>query len=356
MVPLSQAKRVVIKIGTGVLTSGIGQLDTSRIEALCQQVDMLKRKGIEVILVSSGAVGLGMGKLSLHKRPKELASLQACAAVGQSILINTWQKGFDPHELTVAQILLTREDLRSRHRHNAVFATIERLLAKGLVPIVNENDTVSAAEIKFGDNDTLSALVASVTNADLLFILSNIPGLIDMQGTGSVIPCVAAITPEIEAMAQGTSQTTSVGGMISKLSAAKIAQRAGCGVLIGSGHDSELFDKLLAGQEIGTYFEPSDLPVKSHKRWIAIQDHTHGSITIDSGAVTAILERGKSLLAAGITEYKDDFHAGDIVQICAPDGKILAHGMVSYDKERLANNAAELENNVVVHRDHLVLL
>lgn len=356
MVPLLQAKRVVIKVGTGVLTSGIGQLDTGRIEALCQQVDALKQRGIEVILVSSGAVGLGMGKLSLEKRPRDLASLQACAAVGQSILINTWQKGFDPHSLTVAQILLTREDLRARHRHNAVFATIERLLAKGVVPIVNENDTVSAAEIKFGDNDTLSALVASVANADLLFILSNIPGLIDMQGTGAVVPQIGAITPEIEAMAQGTKQTTSVGGMISKLSAAKIAQRAGCGVFIGSGQDSTLFEKLLAGNQTGTYFEPSGVPVKSHKRWIAIQDHTHGSITIDAGAQTAILEHGKSLLAAGITHCQEDFQAGDIVQICAADGKILAHGMVSYDRERLTNNAHQLENNVVVHRDHLVLL
>ena len=356
MVPLSQAKRVVIKLGTGVLTLGIGRLDTARIQALCQQVNTLKQRGIEVILVSSGAVGLGMGKLTLEQRPKDLASLQACAAVGQSILINTWQKGFDPHGLTVAQILLTREDLRARHRHNAVFATIERLLAKGVVPVVNENDTVSAAEIKFGDNDTLSALVASVVNADLLFILSNIPGLIDMQGTGAVVPRVAAITPEIQAMAQGTKQTTSVGGMISKLSAAKIAQRAGCGVFIGTGQDSELFDKLLAGRQVGTFFEPSDLPVKSHKRWIAIQDHTHGSITIDAGAQTAIQEHGKSLLAAGITHCEEDFHAGDIVQICAMNGKILAHGMVSYDKERLAKNAPELENNVVIHRDHLVLL
>lgn len=356
MVPLSQAKRVVIKVGTGVLTSGIGQLDTGRIEALCQQVKTLKDRGIEVILVSSGAVGLGMGKLSLKKRPKDLASLQACAAVGQSILINTWQKGFDPHNFTVAQILLTREDLRARHRHNAVFKTVERLLAKGVVPIVNENDTVSAAEIKFGDNDTLSALVASVANADLLFILSNIPGLIDMQGTGEVISRVSVITPQIEAMAQGTKHTTSVGGMISKLSATKIAQRAGCGVLIGSGQDPELFDKLLQGNPVGTYFEPSDLPIKSHKRWIAIQDHTHGSITIDAGAQAAILEHGKSLLFAGITDCCEDFHAGDIVQICAPDGKILAHGMVSYDKERIATNAPELENNVVVHRDHLVLL
>jgi glutamate 5-kinase len=331
-------------------------LDTSRIEAHCQQIDLLRRNGIEVILVSSGAVGLGMGKLSLHKRPKDLASLQACAAVGQSILINTWQKGFDPLGLTVAQILLTREDLRARHRHNAVFNTTERLLARGVIPIVNENDTVSAAEIKFGDNDTLSALVASVANSDLLFILSNIPGLIDMQGSGSVIPRIAAITPEIEAMAQGTKHTTSVGGMISKIAAAKIAIRAGCGVFIGSGQDPGLFEKIMAGEQVGTYFEPSDLPVKSHKRWIAIQDHTHGSITIDAGAQTAILEHGKSLLAAGITHCQDEFHAGDIVQICAPDGKILAHGMVSYDKERLADNTPDLEDNVVVHRDHLVLL
>lgn len=356
MVPLSQAKRIVIKLGTGVLTSGIGNLNTARIAALCEQVYTLRERGIDVILVSSGAVGLGMGKLKLEKRPKDLATLQACAAVGQSILINNWQHGFDPHGLTVAQILLTREDLRAKHRHNAVFNTIEHLLANGAVPIVNENDTVSAAEIKFGDNDTLSALVASVANADMLFILSNIPGLIDMQGSGKVVPVVEAITPEIEAMAQGTKHTTSVGGMISKLSAAKIAHRAGCGVVIGSGSDSELFNKLLRGESVGTYFTPSHLPVKSHKRWIAIQDHTHGSITVDAGAVEALVQRGKSLLAAGITHCKGEFESGDVVQICSPGGEAIAHGIVNYDLDRLKASPPELENNVVVHRDHLVLL
>ncbi len=356
MAPLSQAKRIVIKLGTGVLTSGIGNLDTARIATLCEQVHTLRQRGIEVILVSSGAVGLGMGKLALEKRPKDLATLQACAAVGQSILINNWQQGFDPHGLTVAQILLTREDLRARHRHNAVFNTIERLLANGVVPVVNENDTVSAAEIKFGDNDTLSALVASVTNADMLFILSNIPGLIDMQGTGEVVPIVKSITPEIEAMAQGTKHETSVGGMVSKLSAAKIAHRAGCGVIIGSGSDPELFNKLLNGESVGTYFVPSDVPIKSHKRWIAIQDDTHGSITIDAGAVAAIVERGKSLLVAGITDCEGDFESGDVVQICTPDGKAIAHGITCYDIDRIGSEAPALENNVVIHRDHLVLL
>ncbi|MFT5836713.1 MAG: glutamate 5-kinase [Candidatus Azotimanducaceae bacterium] len=353
---LQTAKRIVIKLGTGVLTSGIGNLNTDRITTLCGQVKTLRARGIEVILVSSGAVGLGMGKLALEKRPKDLATLQACAAVGQSILINNWQQGFDPHGLTVAQILLTREDLRSRRRHNAVCNTIDRLLANGTVPIVNENDTVSAAEIKFGDNDTLSALVASVTHADMLFILSNIPGLIDMQGTGEVVPIVESITLEIEAMAQGTQHTTSVGGMISKLSAAKIAHRAGCSVIIGSGSDAEFFNKLLNGETVGTYFVPSNVPVKSHKRWIAIQDDTHGSITIDAGAIAAIVECGKSLLAAGITGCEGNFESGDVVQICAPNGDAIAHGIVSYGVARLGADSPALEDNVVVHRDHLVLV
>ncbi len=353
MSPLSQAKRVVIKLGTGVLTSGIGELDTARIDALCQQVGTLRSRGIEVILVSSGAVGLGMGKLGLKKRPRDLASLQACAAVGQSILINTWQKGFDPQGLTVAQILLTREDLRAKHRHNAVFNTVERLLANGTVPIVNENDTVSASEIKFGDNDTLSALVASVTNAEMLIILSNIPGLIDMAGTGEVVATVEKITAEIEAMAQGTKQVTSVGGMVSKLSAAKIAHRAGCGVIIGSGQDDSLIERLLSGESVGTYFLPSELPVKSHKRWIAIQDHSFGDLTVDEGAAEAILHKGKSLLAAGITGSTGDFHAGDVVRICQADGTAIAQGIVAIDAAALASDPGP---HPIVHRDHLVLL
>lgn len=353
MTTLSKAKRVVIKLGTGVLTSGIGKLDTHRIEKLCTTVKMLKERGIEVILVSSAAVGLGMGKLGLQKRPKDLASLQACASVGQSILINTWQKGFDPHGLIVAQILLTREDLRAKHRHNAVFNTIERLLAQGTVPIVNENDTVSASEIKFGDNDTLSALVASVTNADLLFILSNIPGLIDIKGTGEVLERVEKITPEIEAMAQGTDTETSVGGMISKLSAAKIAHRAGCGVIIGSGKEDTLCERFLNGESVGTYFVPSPHPIKSSKRWLAIQDHTFGKVHIDKGATEAITQKGKSLLAAGIISAEGDFQAGDVVLIYDHTGHSIAQGIIDIDATQIAEY---YDSAPVIHRDHLVLL
>jgi glutamate 5-kinase len=353
LAPLLQVKRIVIKLGTGVLTSGIGQLDTARIEVLCAQVKKLRDHGYEVIIVSSGAVGLGMGKLKLERRPKDLATLQACASVGQSILINIWQKSFDPHGITVAQILLTREDLRAKHRHNAVFNTVGRLLAKGVVPIVNENDTVSAAEIKFGDNDTLSALVASVTNAELLMILSNIPGLIDMAGTGEVLKRVETITPEIEGMAQGTKAATSVGGMVSKLSAAKIALRAGCGVIIGSGRDDASIDRLLAGESVGTYFVPSAEPVKSYKRWIAIQDHTFGTIHVDEGASVALIEKGKSLLVAGVTKIEGDFHAGDLIQISDPNGAPIAQGIVDLDAAEILQYKGR---SPVVHRDSLVLL
>ena len=243
MSDFAQSKRVVLKLGTGVLTSGVGQLDTVRIATLCQQVGQLRAHGMEVVLVSSGSIGLGMGKLGLKARPDDLATLQACASIGQSILINTWQQGFDPLGLNVAQILLTREDLRTRHRHNAICNTLEQLLQRGIIPVVNENDTVSASEIQFGDNDTLSALVASVMHADRLCILSNIPGLMDLDKDAVVIPEVPVITPEIEALAKGTQQSTSVGGMVSKLSAAKIAQRAGCGrhsLGSGGGADARL--------------------------------------------------------------------------------------------------------------------
>ncbi len=352
MVPLENARRVVIKIGTGVLTSGIGNLDTDRITVLCRQVAALRQSGIEVVLVSSGSIGLGMGKLGLEARPEDLAQLQACAAVGQSILINTWQAGFDPHRLTVAQILLTREDLRSKHRHNAIFETVERLLASGVIPIVNENDTVSASEIKFGDNDTLSALVASVMCADLLFILSNIPGLIDKQGTGQVIPFVEKISPAIEAMAEGTEQTTSVGGMISKLSAAKIAQRAGCGVLIGSGQDATLFQNLLAGQETGTYFAPNSQPIQADKRWIAIQDKTSGILTVNEHGKRAIDQPGKNLLAADVSLSQGDFSAGDLVHIRNADGQLIAQGLCQV----AASEFPEEGSTVIIEGDFLVRL
>ena len=354
----AQSKRVVIKLGTGVLTSGIGQLDAERIATLCQQVGKLRAHRIEVVLVSSGSIGLGMGKLELESRPKDLATLQACASIGQSILINTWQTGFNPLGLNVAQILLTREDLRARHRHNAICNTIEQLLRRGIIPIVNENDTVSASEIQFGDNDTLSALVASVMHADHLCILSNIPGLMDLKNGNVVIHKVKTITPEIEALAQDTTQTTSVGGMVSKLSAAKIAQRAGCGVTIASGENNQLIDQLLAGESVGTYFPPSDKPVQSNKRWIAILDQAAGKLLLDEGATEAIQNGGKSLLAVGITQCEGDFEAGDLVSVHDSEGIEIAQGLSRIDHSYLQQliGKGKTSAEVVIHCDELVLL
>ncbi len=257
MIPLSSAKRIIIKLGTGILRTDEGLINDLCIEHLCKEIHQLKQKGIEVILVSSGAIGLGMSRLKINKRPTELKQLQACAAIGQSQLINLWQKKLDAYEITVGQILLTREDLDSSKRYTAVTNTIQQILESGAIPIVNENDTVSAEEIKFGDNDTLSALVAKATKSDLLLILSNIPGLMDTKNQNTIIHQVETINKDIESLATDTQKETSVGGMISKLSAAKIATEACCGVFIGSGNDTELFQKILKGESVGTYFKPA---------------------------------------------------------------------------------------------------
>ncbi|GAB5559917.1 MAG: glutamate 5-kinase [Synoicihabitans sp.] len=360
-------KRVIIKLGTGVLTSGIGQLDTDRIAAVCQQIATLRANGSEVIVVSSGAVGLGMGKLGLTKRPALLAQKQACAAVGQSLLVQTWQRGFEPHHTTVAQVLLTHEDVRTRSRHLAVKASFEAMLGYGTIPIVNENDTVSAAEIEFGDNDTLSAMLASLLHADYLAILSTAPGLIDRHGTGEIVPVVAKINAEIEAMAGGTDSATAVGGMISKISAARIATKAGCGVFIASGAEEEIIPRIFSGHNPGTFFVPSGLPLEARKRWLAYFQRPVGKIQINDKAVPAIRTQGGSLLAVGITGCTGLFNAGDIVDVCDPAGKIIARGKSAFNAEDVARiaglNTSELRELFpqrrrfeVVHRNNLVLL
>ena len=360
-------RRVVVKLGTGVLTSGIGQLDIGRIASVCAQIAALRAAGTEVIVVSSGAVGLGMGRLGLSRRPSLLAQKQACAAIGQSLLMQTWQRGFEPHHATVAQILLTHEDVRARARHLGVKATIEALIHYGTIPIINENDTVSAAEIQFGDNDTLSALVASLTHADHLVILSTAPGLIDLKGTGEIVSTVERITPEIEAMAGGTTSATAVGGMISKISAAKLAVKAGCGVFIASGAEPDVLPRIFSGHNPGTYFVPSGLPLEARKRWLAYFQRPEGCLTLNECAVPVLQNQGRSLLAVGVTGCRGPFSPGDIVDIAAPDGSVIARGKVRYGHEdipRIAGLKSEAVQGIfphrrrleVVHRNDLVLL
>lgn len=363
----AHARRVVVKLGTGVLTSGVGQLNTERIAGICAQVAELRRQGSEVLVVSSGAVGLGMGALKLAKRPKEVHKKQACAAIGQSRLMQLWQEGFEAHGITVAQVLLTHDDLRVRARYLGVKEALHQLIDYGTVPVINENDTVSAAEIKFGDNDTLSAMVASLVEASHLFILSTAPGLIDMKGTGKIVPVVDRITPEIEAMAGGTTSETAVGGMISKISAAKVATKAGCGVFIASGAEPEVLTRLLAGRAPGTFFVPSGLRMHAKQRWLAYFQRPHGTVQVDSNAARALRNGGCSLLAVGVTGAEGAFSAGEVVNISGPDGAVFARGKCTFDSsefpdlaglksEAMRKRYPGLKRLEVVHRNDLVLL
>ncbi len=310
-----------------------------------------------------------MGKLGLSKRPSKLTSVQKCAAVGQSILIDTWQRAFNPFSLTVAQLLYTRDNVGPRGRHLAVKDLLEEILADGIIPIINENDSVSTEELelKFGDNDTLSALVASLAGADLLILLSTAPGLVDRKGTGQVIPVVEKITPAIESLAGGTESATAVGGMISKLSAVKIAARSGCGVIIASGDDPAILRRLLAGEGVGTFFVPEKIPLDARKRWIAWFQHPAGTVRVDAGAERALCDKGGSLLAKGVTAVEGDFAPGDVVAILGPAGRPIARGVAQFssaearsiagrDSAAIAQQFPGRKHLELVHRDSLVVL
>ena len=364
---LENAKRVVIKLGSRILTDGSGKIDIARIHRICEQVRLLLDADTQVVVVSSGAIGLGMGRLGYTRRPSDLDALQACAAVGQSVLTETWQGGFTPHAINVAQILLTRADLQGRNRHVAVKNLFEKLLSDRIVPIVNENDSVSTEEIRFGENDVLSALVASLTKADILIMLTSMPGLIDLEGSGEVVPVVETITREIEAMSLGTSSPIGVGGMRSKIEAAKIGTGSGCGVFIGSGEDPEIISHLLKGTAKGTFFIPKELALVSKKRWLAFFQHPAGTVGIDAGAGEALVNGGGSLLAKGVTWHRGEFADGALVVIEGPEGETLARGVSQYTSGELDTVAGKDSEEIrklypgrkrveVVHRDSLVML
>lgn len=360
-------KRIVIKLGTGILTTGLGVVDTERINSICQQIADVRQRGIEVLVVSSGAVGMGMGAMNLSHRPNTLIKKQACAAIGQSRLIQCWQDGFAPFNILVGQILLTHEALRIRNRYVNAKATIDQMLAYGALPIINENDSISTFEIKIGNNDILGAMVASLSEADQLHILSTAPGLIDMDGTGEIIPDVQEITPEIEALAKGTNSPTAVGGMVTKIEAAKIATSSGCDTFIADGSKSNIILDILDGNYIGTCFHATDNPMVSKKRWLAYFQRPQGSIMIDEGAVKAVTMRESSLLAPGIVGSTGDYLHGDIVDITDVNGEVIARGECRFSSHEVEMIAKKMDQQLeelyperkqmeVIHRDFLVLL
>jgi glutamate 5-kinase len=353
---LKNISRIVVKLGTGVLTDIRKQPDLAQLEQLVAQVAAQRKAGREIVLVSSGAVGAGMGVLGHDKRPVDLAELQACAAVGQSRLMATYEKLFAAHGLSVAQILLTHADLEHHERHLNARNTLVRLLAHGVVPIINENDVVSFTELKFGDNDMLSALVASLLPADLLVILTTVDGVLQNFGKpdAKTIPVIEQIDGAIESLAGGTDSTTAVGGMASKIQAAKVVIRSGIPLVIASGRKTDGLAKILASENEGTLFVPHPTRLQGRKRWIAFFHHPKGSLYVDSGARQALQESGKSLLPPGVSRCEGEFAAGEVVRICDLNGTEFARGIAAYPSSEISNHT--LQRVEVIHRDDLVLL
>jgi glutamate 5-kinase len=365
---IKQAKRIVVKIGTGLLTNAKRQLDLARVAALADQFAALRRAGIEVAVVSSGAIGAGMAELGMSARPTSLPELQACAAIGQCKLMSLYAEAFGRHQLHVAQILLTHADLSDRGRHLNARNTMDTLLARGIVPIINENDTVSVDEIRFGDNDRLAALTAALLPADLLIILTSAEGLMTRpDGTGERIPLVTRVDESLMKLAGGAANAQSVGGMISKLQSAKIVHVAGIPMVIANGRKTDVLDDILAGKDIGTFFAASAKKMISRKRWIAFYHRPGGHLVVDDGAKQALLARGCSLLARGVLEVGGEFVAGAVVSLRDQEGIEFARGVARFPADEArkicrataGDIAAALGRKAkpeVVHRDDLVLL
>jgi glutamate 5-kinase len=353
---LKNASRVVVKLGTGVLTDSRKQLDFARVEQLVAQIAAQCGAGRDMVIVTSGAVGAGMNALGYEKRPGELAELQACAAVGQSRLMTTYEKLFSKFELHVAQVLLTHDDLQHHERHLNARNTLVSLLNRGVIPIINENDAVSFTELKFGDNDTLSALVACLLPADLLVMLTTVDGVIKNFGKANpkTIPVVEQIDERIEALAGGTDSATAVGGMATKIQAAKMVTRSGIPLVIASGKKKNVLATILDGAEEGTLFVPQPTRLKGRKRWIAFFHHPKGVLFVDEGARKALREKGRSLLPPGVARCEGEFAAGEVVRICDLDGTEFARGIADFGSNEI--KARQLQRVEVVHRDNLVVL
>ena len=366
-------KTIVIKIGTSSLTQPeTGQLALSTIATLAETLCHLRQEGHRVVLVSSGAVGVGCARLGLTERPKAMALKQAVAAVGQGRLMRIYDDLFTTLSQPIAQVLLTRSDLVQRSRYLNVYNTFQELLGLGVIPVVNENDTVAVEELKFGDNDTLSALVASLIEADWLFILTDVDRLYsadprsvpDAQPISLVNNLKELAALQIETGSQGSQWGT--GGMLTKISAARIAIAAGVRTVITQGRFPHNIEKILAGEPLGTHFEPQPEPTSARKRWIAYGLVPAGKLYLDTGAIAAIAQGGKSLLAAGIKTVEGNFEAQAAVQLCDHQGTEIARGVVNYSSEELEKirgcHSREICTilgyvgaETVIHRDNLVL-
>lgn len=351
-------RRIVVKVGSRSLVSA-----ADRFATLARQIAALRTEGRSVVVVSSGAIALGRQRLGFTVRPKDMAQLQACAAVGQTLLMRAWEEAFAPHAMPVAQLLLTHADLADRERYLNARGALDALIDLGATPIINENDTVSVEEIKFGDNDQLAAMVATLSGADLLVLLTDVEGLLDAEGRR--VPVVDDLTAAMS-LVQAQQGDVGTGGMGSKLEAARRATLRGIPSMIADARDPEVLARIVRGEDVGTLFVPKGGRLASRKHWIAYTLRPRGTLLVDEGAKSALLGGGRSLLPAGLVGVRGDFSPGDSVVIADTAGRELARGLARYgtrDAAKLAGVATKEIASVLgfhggdelVHRDDLVL-
>lgn len=367
---ITAGQRWVVKIGSALLTDDGRGLDVIRIRQWVDQMAALRASGVELILVSSGAVAAGMHRLGWSQRPESMELLQAAAAVGQTKLVQTYEDLFQHHQLHTAQILLTHEDLSDRRRYLNARSTLRALLPLPVIPIVNENDTVVTDEIRFGDNDTLGALVANLVEADALILLTDQDGLYSADPRSNpkarLISQASASDPALRQMATGGG-ALGRGGMVTKIRAASLASRSGAVTVIAGGRNENVLARLRQGEVLGTQLTPDLEPLAARKQWLAGQLQTRGELVLDAGAVRALTEQGKSLLAVGVTDAKGMFRRGECVSLVTEQGVAIGRGLVNYDRDdaiRLCRQPSATFESILgfvdepelVHRDNLVLL
>jgi glutamate 5-kinase len=364
-------QRWVVKIGSALLTDDGKGLDKQAISGWVDQLAQLRQQGVEIILVSSGSIAEGMVRLGWAQRPKEIHNLQAAAAVGQMGLVQCYEESFSRHGMRTAQILLTHDDLTHRERYLNARGTLRALVSHNVIPIVNENDTVVTDEIRFGDNDTLGALVANLVEADLLVILTDQDGLCDKDprhhADAKLLTQVRAGDPALVPMASGSAGSLGSGGMLTKIQAAQLAARSGANTIVANGRATDVLLRLRQGEALGTLFVPDQEPLLARKQWLAGHLKAKGELHLDAGAAKVLTEQGKSLLSVGVSLIKGDFTRGDMVLIQDSHGVTIARGLVNYSSSEalrimgLASHSIEptlgyMAEPELVHRDNLVLI
>jgi glutamate 5-kinase len=363
---IARARRLVVKVGSSSLTSDDGHLDPSRLGRLVDTLADVRHGGRDIVVVSSGAIAAGIGPLGFSSRPRDLARQQAAASVGQGLLVHRYTEAFGAHRIRVGQVLLTVDDLTRRGHYRNAYSTFAKLLELGVVPIVNENDTVATNEIRFGDNDRLSALVAHLVHADLLVLLSDVDAVYDQpprNPAAARIPVVRR-SSDLDGVRVGAGSTLGTGGISTKLEAARIAAAASIPALVGA---AERLPQLLSGADEGTWFEPTGRRRSTRLLWLAHATEAKGRLCLDAGAVRAVRERRASLLPAGVTGVEGEFVIGDPVDLVDPDGTIVGRGLVSYDAGEIpallgrstrdiAADLGDAYERELVHRDALVII